>query len=54
MDSIEDFQKKDLSESLKIASKKAMEKLKNYYQFTDGLIYTISTSMYRIFYINYV
>ena len=49
MDIIKDFQKKNLSESLKIASKKAIDKLKNYHQFTNGLIYTISTSMFCIF-----
>jgi hypothetical protein len=31
---------------------KAMEKLKKYYQHTNALVYTISTSMFHFFYVS--
>ncbi|CAB4484797.1 unnamed protein product [Rhizophagus irregularis] len=44
MDKIEDFDKKaNIDEIVKKAACNAMEKLKKYYQYTDGIIYTIST-----------
>lgn len=51
MDKIEDFDKEaNIDEIVKKAACNAMEKLKKYYQYTDGIIYTISTSMLQIFY----
>ncbi|CAB5370059.1 unnamed protein product [Rhizophagus irregularis] len=44
MDKIEDFDKEaNIDEIVKKAACNAMEKLKKYYQYTDGIIYTIST-----------
>ncbi|CAB4495821.1 unnamed protein product [Rhizophagus irregularis] len=44
MDKIEDFDKEaNIDEIIKKAACNAMEKLKKYYQYTDGIIYTIST-----------
>ncbi|CAB4409482.1 unnamed protein product [Rhizophagus irregularis] len=44
MDKIEDFDKEaNIDEIVKKAICNAMKKLKKYYQYTDGIIYTIST-----------
>ncbi|CAB4387224.1 unnamed protein product [Rhizophagus irregularis] len=44
MDKIEDFDKEaNIDEIVKKAACNAMEKLKKYYQYTDGIIYTIFT-----------
>ncbi|PKB96376.1 hypothetical protein RhiirA5_263021, partial [Rhizophagus irregularis] len=44
MDKIEDFDKEaGIDEIVKQAARNAMKKLKKYYQYTDGMIYTIST-----------
>ncbi|CAB4421604.1 unnamed protein product [Rhizophagus irregularis] len=44
IDKIEDFDKEaNIDEIVKKAACNAMEKLKKYYQYTDGIIYTIST-----------
>ncbi|GES80463.1 ribonuclease H-like domain-containing protein [Rhizophagus clarus] len=44
MDKIKDFDKKiGIDEIVKQEARNAMEKLKKYYQYTDGMIYTIST-----------
>ena len=51
MDKIEDFDKENVDATVKEAANKAMEKLKKYYQYTDGKIYTISTSILSIFFI---
>lgn len=55
MDKIEDFDKEaNIDEIVKKAACNAMEKLKKYYQYTDGIIYTISTSKLRIFLLFYM
>jgi hypothetical protein len=46
MDKIEDFQNSDIKDVIKTAAMKAMNKLKKYYQYTDALVYSISTSMF--------
>ncbi|GBB87872.1 hypothetical protein RclHR1_14370003 [Rhizophagus clarus] len=44
IDKIEDFNKEiGIDEIVKQAARNAIEKLKKYYQYTDGMIYTIST-----------
>ncbi|CAB4422049.1 unnamed protein product [Rhizophagus irregularis] len=43
MDKIEDFQNSDIKDVIKTAAMKAMNKLKKYYQYTDTLVYSIST-----------
>lgn len=50
MDKIEDFDKENINEIIKKAADNAMEKLKKYYKYTGGTIYTISTSMIIFFY----
>ena len=46
MDKIEDFDKENVNATVKEAADKAMEKLKKYYEYTEGRIYTISTSIF--------
>ncbi|CAB5121468.1 unnamed protein product [Rhizophagus irregularis] len=43
MDKIEDFQNSDIKDVIKTAAIKAINKLKKYYQYTDALVYSIST-----------
>ena len=45
MDKIEDLDKENANEIIKKAANNAMEKLKKYYKYTGGTIYTISTSI---------
>lgn len=53
MDKIEEFNKlRYLDDVVKRAGNKSMEKLKKYYQYTDGTAYTVSTDILHIFYIN--
>jgi len=51
IDKIEDFDKENVNATVKEAADKAMEKLKKYYKYTDGRVYTISTSIPSIFFI---
>ncbi|GBC50994.2 ribonuclease H-like domain-containing protein [Rhizophagus irregularis DAOM 181602=DAOM 197198] len=44
MDKIEDFQNSDIKDVIKTAAIKAINKLKKYYQYTDALVYSISTT----------
>jgi hypothetical protein len=53
MDKIEDFQNRDVKESIKIAAMSAMKKIKKYYKNTNALVFTISTSMFTFFIILY-
>lgn len=47
IDTIEDYQQKDdVEEIIKTAAKIAQKKLQKYYQYTDAIVYTVSTSMY--------
>jgi hypothetical protein len=49
MDKIEEFNKiRNIDEVIKRAGLIAMEKLKKYYQYTDGTAYTVSTGILRI------
>lgn len=50
MDKIEDFDKEtNIDEVVKKVASNALEKLKKYYRYTDGIIYTVSTSIFHIF-----
>lgn len=51
MDRIEDFQRRNVNEVIKIAANNAMDKLKKYYKNTDALVYTVSTSMFLFLFI---
>lgn len=52
MNEIEDLRSNDNTNSIiKAAAKKAMEKLKKYYQFTYAIVYNVSTGVLIFFYI---
>lgn len=53
MNKIEDFQKKNVNNIIKVAANSAMDKLKKYYKYTDALVYTVSTSMF-LFFCNFI
>jgi hypothetical protein len=49
MDKIEDLQKKNIDNVIKIAANNAMEKLKKYYSYIDALVYTVSTGKFALY-----